>query len=134
MKLKKSYKEFIAFLIIYVISMILLAFLPINNVSIMIKIVILHSVTFITLLMYIIYKTEYIYWFNGVEYEDALKAGSIRRKQYAYKHFIRFRKFNVLLALYYVIVYLLNIPYWIDIIIGCVGIIITAFSTINIEL
>ena len=42
----------------------------------------------VALLAYIIYKTECVYWYNGTEFKEAVAAGSERRKEFAWKHFI----------------------------------------------
>ena len=86
------------------------------------------------LLMYIIYKTEAIYWFNGTEYKEALEAGSQRRKRFAYRHMIYFGGFAFVHILLSLLLHMLHMSYWIDIVTGCIGLIITAISTIKIKL
>lgn len=53
---------------------------------------VLGNYMFITLaiLTGMIYKNEAIYWYTGISYQEACAVTSKQRKEYAYKHFIRF--------------------------------------------
>lgn len=134
MEFKKSYKGFIIWMIVFMISIFFIALLPIEDESIAIKLVSNITSIDLTILTYIIYKTEYIYWYTGLNYEDALKAGSDKRKEYGYKHFKTFLHYSVIVFIYSIFAYCLGIPYWIDILIFVFGVIITVISTMRIEL
>lgn len=134
MELKKSYKGFFIWIIVFFISMISIALLSIEDISLMIKIIFNMISIEISILTYIIYKTEYIYWYSGLNYEDALNASSDRRKEYGYRHFKIFIRYTVIVFIYSIIAYYLVIPYWIDILIFVFGMIITAISTMGIKL
>lgn len=86
---KKSYKGLIFSIIGYVAVMVTIALLPLES-RLLTVLTVDVTVLWIVLLAYIIYKTEAVYWYSGMYYEDALKAGSDRRKIYALKHLKRF--------------------------------------------
>ena len=88
----------------------------------------------IFVLSLIIYLTENVYWYNGVEFSEALEAGTEKRKAYALSHMKRFGGFTGIFIVYSCISILIGIPKGIDIIIAVVGLITTAISTIHIKL
>lgn len=54
------------------------------------ELIIVNTMTIgITGLMYVIYKTEKVYWINGIEYEKVPLASSERRKKFALQHLKR---------------------------------------------
>lgn len=88
----------------------------------------------IDFLLYIIYKTERIYWINGVSYDEAKKASSEERKVYAQRHLAAFFNATLLWFLYGIVKYLFSPPLWWDIAVSMVIIIGAAISTIKIKL
>ena len=86
------------------------------------------------LLTWIIYKNEKIYWYTGLSYEDARKAGSEQRKEYAMKHFKRFGIFAGIYLVYSIIALLFDIPIGVSITIVLIGLVGVALSTMNIKL
>lgn len=86
------------------------------------------------LLTWVIYKTEKIYWYTGLSYEEAAKASSEMRKKYAIRHFLRFAIFTAGYGLYSVISYLDDIHIGFDIVIEIVCIVTAVVSTVNIKL
>lgn len=134
MKLKKSYKGFVIWLILFCLASIGVSSLPIKDSDMMTRMVYSICSWGITLLALIIYKTEYIYWYNGMSYEKAAEAGSEKRKQYAWKHFKRFAVFSVIYTLFSVLAQILHLSYWIDTVIFLVGFVGVAISTIWIKL
>lgn len=133
---KKSYKGFVAFIFALTAIMIFLPSLPIIHSAESSMLAIMNICTIgMAMLMYIIYKTEYVYWFNGTEYEEALKAGSERRKKFAWEHFKRFGLFALVYGAFSCGVCLLNLSsYWINLAVGTIGLICVAISTIRIKL
>lgn len=132
MELKKSYKGFVLWLIFFCLSMIPIVF--INDISLSVRLCMNICLLDILILLYIIYKTENIYWFSGVNYEDVVLVGSERRKIYAKKHVDRFMFFTVLYVVYTMLAQLLGIYYWIDTIVFIVGLTVTALSTFHFKL
>ena len=88
----------------------------------------------IAFLSWVIYKTERIYWFTGIDYNKALNVPSQSRKEYALKHFQRFGLFTAAFIVYSIISCVSGMSVWWDINIEIVGIIGVAFSTIGIKL
>ena len=99
--MKKSYKGFIAWLVLFCVGVLAIIFMDIKNIDLVG--LVLGNYMFITLaiLTGMIYKNEAIYWYSGMSYQEAIEATSISRKKYAYKHFIRFF-ITCLLYLFYV--------------------------------
>ena len=87
-----------------------------------------------TILMYIIYKTEYIYWMNGVEYEKALIVGSRRRKEFARKHLERMGKAAIFGLIITFISIIFGLSQFIAFPIIFINFIVICISTVNIEL
>ena len=132
--LKKSYTGFVIWLIGFCAMMTLLAFLPTEDVGLIVRLLNNIMRIGIVILMFMIYKTEKVFWINGVSYEDAVEAGSERRRTYAMRYLKRFGIFAAGIFLYSFIAQMLHIPYGIDIAIGFVGIVACAFSTMRFKL
>lgn len=132
--MKKSYKGFGIWMLIFLITMFGCAFLPIEDTELLMRISMNVCVLNVALLAYIIYKTECVYWYNGTEFKEAVEAGSERRKEFAWKHLKKFGGFAIIFLLYSVVSYLVKIPYGADVAIGTIGMCVAAFSTIKIKL
>lgn len=134
MEYKNSYKGFIIWLLSFLAIFFILPFIPINDIALITRISLNFMTLYIALLSYIIYKTEYIYWYNGISYKQALEAGSEKRKLYAYKHFYVFARFALFFLLFSIIFHMTNRHYGWDIAVASAGLIKTAISTIKIKL
>lgn len=134
MEFKKSYKGFWLWMLFFLVACFGVAFLPIDDGILAGRIVCNVCTLGMALLAYTIYRTGYIYWYNGVSYEESLKAGEERRKAYAWTHFKRFGIFAVVFLLFSVIAHLLQFSFAIDIVLLLVGLVGVAISTINIKL
>lgn len=134
MELKKSYKGFVLFLIGFLAALLLIAFLPQENEALIGRLICAEMTLGILLLAYIIYRTEYVYWYNGTEYEEAVAAGSERRKAFAWKHFRCFAIDAAVCMGYSLLAHLLRWPFWIDYIVHTVGLVVAAISTVKIKL
>lgn len=121
-------------MLVFVVTMFGCAFLPIENGALLTRIVMNVCVLNIALLAFIIYKTEYVYWYNGTEYKQAVEAGSERRKEFAKKHLKRFGTLALLYLVYSVVAQLLQIPHGVDIAVATIGMIVVAISTIEFKL
>ena len=86
------------------------------------------------LLAWIILKKEAVYWYNGVEFEEAVKAGSERRKDYAKKHFLVFSRFALGYLLFTLLMTVLHVSFWVDFAVGTIGLIAAAISTVRFKL
>ena len=131
---KKSYKGFVLWLTAFCAACFACAFF--EGVPTQILVAILDNVMTLSLfvLSFIVYKTEYIYWYNGTSYEAAKEAGTERRKKFALEHMKRFGYFALGFLVYSVVSVILGIPYWIDIVVVTVGIVAVAIGTMNIKL
>jgi uncharacterized membrane protein len=134
MELKKTYKGLLIWLMFFLVACFGVAFLPLGDGILMGRIVCNICTIGMAILTYMIYYTGYIYWYNGVSYEAAVKAGEERRKAYAWKHFKRFGIFAVNFLCFSIVAHLLPINFAIDIVLLLVGLVAVAISTINIEL
>ena len=134
MQLKKSYKGFILWIVFFNLITFGTVFLPIEDGEIMTRIVLNICTVSIAVLTFMIYKTEFVYWYNGTTYEEAVQAGSERRKLFAFKHLKKFAIFASIYLIASIILNLLELSIWIDIILITIGSIITAVSTIGIKL
>jgi len=132
--LKKSYKGFVIWLVLYMISFFVPIFLPSMSTQLLIAVIDNIMLIGCAILSLIIYITEQIYWYNGTSYEDAVAAGSERRKCFALEHLKRFGIAAVAFLIYSVISILIGIPYGVDITIAIVAILVAAISTIKIKL
>lgn len=134
MELKKSYKGFIIWLIGFCAICFGVVFLPIQEDDRIVRVVNNICTMGVALLAFIVYKTEYIYWYNGTSYEEALQAGKDRRKAFAWKIFKLFGMFALIFLVFSILAQILNINYWIDIVVLTIGIIVTAIRTMGVKL
>lgn len=120
-------------MIVFIIG---ICFLPeeIMTAGLITRIIDIFTAAWIALLTFIVYKTEYIYWYNGVTYEDAVKAGSERRKAYAYEHFKCFGGFAAAFTVFSVVAGYLGVPFWIDMVVLFIGEVYIAFGSMKIKL
>lgn len=132
--MKKSYKGFGLWMLIFLITMFGSALLPIEDSELLMRISMNVCIWNVALLAYIIYKTECVYWYNGTEFKEAVEAGTERRKKFAWKHLEKFGGFASIFLVYSVISYLLKMPCGIDVTVGTLGMCVAAFSTIKIKL
>lgn len=131
---KKSYFGFWVWLLLFCVLTFGVCLIPKIKIQIIIAFVDNIMTIGCFVLSFIIYKTEYIYWYNGTSFEEAKEAGSDRRKRFALAHMKHFGYFALGFLIYSVISIFVGIPYGIDIAIVSVGIVLTAISTINIKL
>lgn len=134
MEYEKSYKGFVIWIILFCGTMIAPGFLPIGNGDIVVRLMSNVCTFGVAILTFIIYRNEKIYWYNGTTYEEALSAGSDRRKAFAWKHFLRFGMFALVFLIYSVIAQLAGIRSMIDFVVLTIGLVGVAFTTIGIKL
>lgn len=132
---KKNYKPLALFFVTLVTALVLggLAsskFFP--DSSMRVTAIILHLA--LPALTFIIYKTGYVYWYNGVSFEDAQKATEEQRKAYAKAHLKRFSIASAIFLVFTAISIFAGLPQWLDFTVGALTLIITAISSVNIKL
>ena len=131
--MKKSYKGLAGWLILFLVGFVPLMLLKING-PLLTRITLNYTCVMIATLAYIIYKFDRVYWYNGVYFEDAEKAGRERRDAYALLHFEKFKNMVLIFAIYSTIAHILKISIFIDVIVMVIITVTTAISTIKIEL
>lgn len=132
---KKNYKPLVVFFITLITSLLAGIFAAgkfFPDSSMRVTVIILNVA--LPLLTFIIYKTGYVYWYNGVSFEEAQKATEEQRKAYAKAHLKRFSISSAIFLIFTIISILAGFPHWIDFAVGTLALIITAISTVNIKL
>ena len=129
MELKKSYKGFVVWMICFLICCFGSAFLGIEDAALATRITMNVMTLSVAILTYIIYRTGYIYWYTGITYEEAVKVSEERRKAYAYKHWKLFGSFAGAYLVFSVVMHLLQVGFWVDILVGTLGLVVVAVRT-----
>ena len=132
--LKKSSLGVWIWSLVYVGLGIALVYIPVHNEDILTRIFLNYTNIAVVALTFIIYLNERVHWYTGITYEQALEAGSERRKTYALKMFRIFRN----AALVYLVLSILFSVFkysWIcDMIFFIVIIVVAAVSTMRYKL
>ncbi len=131
---KKSYKGFVMGLLVFLVLLMLIAFIPAEDEQLPMRLIMLLTVWYMAALSFQVWRTEQIYWYNGTSFEDAEAAGSERRKEFAWRHFRIFGRFALIQTGLALVMCLLGWSAWIDFTVGTVGICIACFMTIPIKL
>lgn len=130
---KKSYWGLIGLFIIYFVVLTGAVFLPYSAKIMTLVTMNISTIWFVTL-TYVIYKTEKIYWYSGLFYEDVKDLPSEVRREYGRKHVVRFAWFVLFYLVYSAVSYWQNLSIAIDITVMCVGVMAVAISTMGIKL
>ena len=132
--MKKSYKGFIAWLVLFCVGVLAIIFMDIKDINLVGLVLGNYMFISMTILTGIIYKNEAIYWYTGISYQEASNITNIQRKKYAYRHFIRFLIVCLGYLIYSIIAYFLSFSFGISIIICCLLMTVCALSTVSIKL
>lgn len=134
MELKKSYVGLAWWTLGYLAGLVGIMLLPEEDAALQMRGVFCFTAAGTALLAWIIWRTESVYWYNGTEYEAAVEAGSERRRDFAWRHFRIFGGYALGQIAFCLVMHLLGLPWWIDIIVFCVGLCTAAFATMPIKL
>ena len=134
MELKKSYKGLVWWIVAFVAVLFLFCFLRMEDEGLVMRLICAEMNGGVAGLAYMIYRNEAVYWYNGTEYEEAVAAGSERRKAFAKKHLDRFAVCAAATLLYSSAAQALGWPFWIDLVFATVALIAAAISTVKIKL
>lgn len=134
MELKKSYAGLVWWIIIFTAVLFLFCFVRIEDEGLIMRLICAEMNCGVAILAYMVYHTEYVYWYNGTTYEEAVAAGSQRRKAFAKKHLDRFALCAAVTILYSAAAQGLGWPFWIDIVLSTVALIAAAISTMKFKL
>lgn len=129
MELKKSYKGFVIWMICFLVFCFVCPFLGIEDAALLTRIIMNMMTLSMTILTYIIYRTGYIYWYTGITYEEAARVSEERRKACAYKHWKLFGVFAGVYLVFSILMHLLHVGFWVDILVGTLGLIVVAVRT-----
>lgn len=132
--MKKSYKGFIAWLVLFCVGVLAIIFMDIKDINLVGLVLGNYMFISMTILTGMIYKNEAIYWYTGISYQEACNITNIQRKKYAYRHFIRFLIVCLGYLIYSIIAYFLSFSFGMSIIICCLLMTVCALSTISIKL
>lgn len=132
--LKKSYTGFILWMLGFIAAVACVSLFPIEDEALLVRIIGNLCTLGIEALMLLIYKTEKVFWINGISYEEAVKAGSGRRRGLALRYVKFFGIFAAGFLLYSVIAQLLHLPWGIDIGLLIAGMLAFALGTLRFRL
>ena len=131
--MKKSYKGLWIWTVCFLAGEALMPFLPVKNTALITNLSILYCTAAITVLIYITYRYDKIYWINGVIFEDAEKMTRQQRDEFTYAHFVKFRNCFAVHLLFAVAAHFFDFPIWAIITLPMILLIVTAISTIKIK-
>lgn len=134
MELKKSYTGFVLWMICFVALMFLIVLIPSEDFQLPMRLIMLLMSWGVASMAFIIWRTEYVYWYNGTTYEEAVAAGHERRRAFAWLHLKVFVRFALLMTAVSCLTCLMEWSAWIDFVFGTVGLIVTACCTIPFKL
>ena len=75
--MKKSYKGFIAWLVLFCVVMFVIIFIDIKNINLVGLVLGNYMFIALAILTGMIYKNEAIYWYSGMSYQEAIEATSM---------------------------------------------------------
>ncbi|MBE6866563.1 MAG: hypothetical protein E7492_06395 [Ruminococcaceae bacterium] len=131
--MNKSYKGLMLWVIIFIAGMCVPPLLPIDDTALITNLSLLYCTAAITVLIYIIYRYDKIYWINGVIFEDAEKMTRQQRNEFTYAHFVKFRNCFIIHLVFAVAAHFFDFPIWAIITLPMLLLIATAISTIKIK-
>ena len=133
---KKSYLGFIIITLLYLAVAFAPAFIPViqERPGAGTAWMCFATAIFVFATVFYIYKSEKIYIFSGITYEDALKVSPEKRRNYAYLHVKKFLPSTVILIAYSMLAYIAKLPDAVSIVLLVVVLVATAFSTNKINL
>ncbi|MBR1815240.1 MAG: hypothetical protein IJ763_00910 [Lachnospiraceae bacterium] len=132
--LKKSYLGVFIWSIIYCALCFGVVALPIKDTDILVRIVYNITSVAMAVLAFIIYLNEKVFWYTGITYEQAVDAGSERRKIYALKHVKTFGIAAVIYLIVSLIITVFKASFAIDTVIFMVILLTAAISTMRFKL
>ncbi len=135
MEYRKSYRGLVLWLLGYLAAALLPLLLPKGtDAGLVMRLVFNLTSAAIAALMWIIRRTESVYWINGTDFEQARDAGSERRRAFAAAHLKVFARFAAGYAVFSAITQLTGVHLAVDIVVFTVGLIVAAFSTVRLRL
>ncbi len=133
---KKSYTGFLIILLLYLIAAFLPIFIPVihDRPGAVTAWMCFATAVFVFVMIFYIYKSEKLYLFSGVTYEQAAKLSPEKRRNYAYLTLKKFLPATVILIAYSVLAFIAKLPDALSIVIMCLVLVAAAFSTMKIKM
>lgn len=131
---RKTYAGFITWLIVFVAAMLAICFLPVEDEAVLVRLLLNLCTIGMAQLTWMIWRNERVYWYTGVSFEDAERAGSERRREYAFRHFRLFGGYALVTLAFTMGGHLASWPWWVDMAVLSVGLIAAAFRTMKYKL
>jgi hypothetical protein len=133
---KKSYTGFLIILLLYLIAAFFPIFIPAihDRPGAVTAWMCFATAVFVFITVFYIYKSEKLYLFSGVTYEQAAKLSPEQRRNYAYLHVKKFLPATVILIAYSVLAYIAKLPDAVNIVVLCFVLVAAAFSTMKIKM
>ena len=135
MEYKKTYKAFVLFFLTMCVliiggAVIFGIYLPAHSS----RYIICCIGACMAALTLLIHKTGCVYWYNGISFEEAEKAGEKRRKAYSLAHFKLFGVYFICQIVFSLVLALAGVSQWVDFSIGCVVLCVIAIYTVRFKL
>lgn len=133
---KKSYTGFLIILLLYLIAAFLPIFIPVihDRPGAVTAWMCFATAVFVFVMIFYIYKSEKLYLFSGVTYEQAAQLSPEKRRNYAYLTLKKFLPATVILIAYSVLAFIAKLPDALSIVIMCLVLVAAAFSTMKIKM
>ena len=132
--MKKSYKGFIVWLVLFIIGMFMIPFLSLKDNKLVTLIILNYMILMIDILMILMHYSHSIYWLNGIEFEKVCKMSIEKIEQVSKKYIELFTLAVFISLLYSIISYYLKLNYGIDIFVISLILVSASFYTITIHL
>ena len=135
MEYRKSYRG----LALWLVGYLALAFSPLllpkgTDAGLLLRLIQNLTSVGIAALMWIIWRTESVYWINGTSFEQARDAGSDRRREFAAAHLRVFGRFALGYVVFSAIMQWRGVTWGVDRAVFCVGLIGAAIGTLKVKL
>ena len=131
---EKSYKGLVFFLIGYMAAMFLPIFLPIDDYRLITRIVLNICSGGIVVLCWMMYRNERIYWINGISFEQAKRATSDQRKEYALWYLQHFGNAALIFLIFSIAAQYLHLSIVLDTLVVTALLVVVAVKSIKVKL
>ena len=131
---EKSYKGLVFWLLGYTAALIVCMFLPFEDEGLLVRLTLNVTWCAVAVLCWMIYRSERIYWINGVTFEQAKRATSDQRREFAEKYLRKFGKCAVFCLVFSTVGQLIGLHFVFDILVETIALIVAAIGTMKFKL
>ena len=132
--MKKSYAGFVLWVVAFVAALLCVCSVPAADFNLPLRLIMLLAAWGMASLTFIVWRTEQVYWYNGVTFEEAVQAGPERRKAFAWKHLRIFGLFALGMTAVSCATWLLGWSAWIDFVVCMAGVMAAVIRTTKFRL